>query len=129
MIDEQATSAGLVALYKLIASAGASIAFGIGAALASVVVMCMTLPRTAREWTVALISTVVGSIGGGSFVLVHFGFLTGGVHTGFEAAAILGIAFACGLPAWAVVRMSFNWIEKNRDKTIVDAVNEVRGTL
>lgn len=139
MTGEPTTSAGLsVAVYKMLGSWGLTVpAFGIGAALASVVVMCMTLPKTAREWTVGIISTVVGSIGGGAFLIVRFGLLARGANiTTIDAAAIIGIAFTCGLPAWAVVRMVFRWLDKRKDKDIGEVVQEgidlagrVKGTL
>ena len=43
------------------------------AALATVVVMSTTKPKTEQEWRVALISTVVASIGGGSAAIRYFG--------------------------------------------------------
>jgi hypothetical protein len=127
MTGEPASSAGIsLAIYKLLTSLGLTVpAFGIGAMLASVVVMCMTLPRTAREWTVGIISTVVGSVGGGAFVIVHYGLLVRGAETTvIEAAAIIGIVFTCGLPAWGLVRMTFNWIEKRKDKDIAEVIHE-----
>jgi vacuolar-type H+-ATPase subunit I/STV1 len=60
------TAAGGIALYKL----GA---FGFIAVLAAVVVMAMTLPKTVREFCVAMISTTVSSICGGAFVVRWLG--------------------------------------------------------
>jgi len=41
--------------------------------LPTVVVAIMMRPRTTAEWVVALISTLVSSIGGGATVVQHFG--------------------------------------------------------
>jgi hypothetical protein len=129
------TSSGVAGLagWKLIG--GAAGALGIGAALATVVAMCVTLPRTLREWAVALISTVVSSLGGGALVIVKFGLLDALGKSATELdlfvqlLGVLGIVFACGLPGWAVVRWTFNWLEKRRDKDLGDIVGEVRGAI
>lgn len=106
---------------------GTAGALGIGAAFASVVVMLMTLPKTVREWAVGLISTVIGSIGGGAYVILKFDLLRG-VETVFELCSVIGIAFACGLPAWALVRLVFVWIGKQDAKgaDIVSAAKELK---
>jgi hypothetical protein len=54
---------------------GAAGAIGIGAALASAVVMMMSLPKTGREWAVALIATLISSIGGGAYTIIKLGIL------------------------------------------------------
>lgn len=117
------TAAGTAAGWKLIG--GAAGALGIGAAIVTVVVMLMTPPRSPREWAVGLISTVVGSITGGAALVEYFHLHAWMVNfTGL--LAILGIAFACGLPAWAVVRWVFTAIEKRRDQDIAQIVDEVK---
>lgn len=114
---------------------GTAGALGIGAACASVVVMLMTLPKNGREWAVGLISTVIGSIAGGAYVIIKLGLLQG-IQTApdlfslfFALCSILGIAFACGLPAWAVVRWVFAYIEKQRGKDIVEVAREIKAEL
>lgn len=114
---------------------GTAGALGIGAAFASVVVMLMTLPKNGREWAVGLISTVIGSIAGGAYVIIKLDILQA-VQTAtdlyslfFALCSMLGIAFACGLPAWAVVRWVFAYIEKQRGKDIVEVAKEIRAEL
>lgn len=97
----------------------------IGAGLAAIVVMCITEPRTRKEWAVALISTVMSSIGGGAAVIVHFG-LQSWAQDPFGLVAMLGLVFACGLPGWALVRFLFNYITKNQGKTITEVVADLR---
>lgn len=116
-----AASAG-VAGWKFI---GGLAGFGVlGASLAAVVVMCLTPPRNQREWTVGLISTVIGSIGGGSAVIQHFE-LQSWAHSPYGLIAMLGLVFACGLPAWALVRWLFNGIAK-RDAEKADLMDIAR---
>lgn len=103
-------------------------ATGLGAVLVTIVVMLMTPPRSPREWAVGLISTVFGSIAGGAAVVQHFGLLAW-MDTGPGLVGVLGIVFACGLPAWAVVRWTFSFIEKRRDKDGAEVVSEVKGLL
>lgn len=114
--------------WKLIG--GAAGAIGLGAALASTVVMLMSVPRSGREWAVGLISTVISSIGGGAFVILKFGLLLPvlGAHTDAELIialmGLLGLVFACGLPGWAIVRWSFTWIERRRDRDLGEVAGE-----
>lgn len=97
----------------------------IGAGLAAVVVMCAMRPRSAQEWAIGLISTVMFSIGGGSAVIQHFN-LQSWAFSPFGLVALLGLAFACGLPGWAMVRWLFNYINKHRDDDIADVVRQAR---
>lgn len=94
-----------------------------GAGLAAVVVMLMTPPRSPREWAVGLISTVVGSIAGGAFVIEHFE-LQAWMHSVTGLLSVLGLVFACGLPAWAVVRWLFTWIERRKGKDLGEVASE-----
>ncbi len=97
----------------------------IGAGLASIVVMCMMRPRTAAEWAVGIICTVVGSIAGGSAFIMYFE-IQHWVNHPLGLVAMLGIVFACGLPAWAVVRWTFNFIDRRRTRDIAEIVAELR---
>lgn len=99
-----------------------------GAGLAALIVMLMTPPRSAREWTVGLVTTVLGSVCGGAAVVQHFG-----LQTWFDGyiglVAIMGLAFACGLPAWAIVRWGFTWMERRRDKDLSEVIADARSVL
>lgn len=115
------TAAGGIALYKL----GA---FGFVAILAAVVVMAMTLPKTVREFVVAMISTTVASLCGGAFV-VRWLEIGHWANDDVGMVAIGGLIFVCGLPAWVVVRAWFAWSEAKKDRQIdeiVDAVLDVK---
>lgn len=111
------TAAGGIALYKL----GA---FGFVAVLAAIVVMAMTLPKTVREFTVAMISTSVSSICGGAFVVRWLG-ISYWVNDDAGMIAIGGIIFVCGLPAWVLVRAWFKWAEKRRDNDLTEIVGDL----
>jgi hypothetical protein len=123
MTEPVSSTAAGVAGWKLIG--GAAGAYGIGAALAAVVVLCMTPPRSPREWTVGLISTVIGSIAGGAFVIEHYQ-LQAFMHTFTGLLSVLGIAFACGLPAWAIVRAVFTYIHKQEGKDIIEMAADAK---
>lgn len=133
MTEPTSSAAAGLAGWKLMG--GAAGALGIGAALAAVVAMCVTLPRSLREWAVALISTVMSSLGGGALVIVKCGLLAdlGKAATDLDLfvrlLGTLGIVFACGLPGWAVVRWVFNWMEKRKDHDLGQIVGEVRGVI
>lgn len=111
------TTLGGITLYKL----GA---FGFVAVLATVVVMAMTLPRTVREFFVAMVCTTVSSIGGGAF-LVRWLDLGHWVNDDLGIIAIGGVIFVCGLPAWVIVRALFAWSEAKKDRQITEIVNAV----
>ena len=104
--------------------------FGIGGTLAAIVVMCAKRPRTAGEWAVALISTLVASFAGGAFVIQHYG-LVQEAKTLLDVFSLIGIVFTCGLPGWVLVRLTFNQLNKAEaeGKGIVDVVRDVRGAL
>lgn len=112
--------------WKLIG--GAAGVGAIGAGLAAVVVMCAMTPRSAKEWTTGIISTVMASIGGGAAVIQHFE-LQAWAQSPFGLMAMLALVFACGLPGWALVRWLFNYIAKRKDSDLADVVEEVRGAL
>jgi hypothetical protein len=111
------TAAGGIALYKL----GA---VGLLAVLAAVVVMAMTLPKTAREFVVAMICTTVSSICGGAFVVRWLG-IGDWAHDDVGLIAIGGLIFVCGLPAWVLVRAWFRWAEKRRDKDLTEIASDL----
>lgn len=119
------TAAG-VAGWKLIG--GLAGVGAIGAGLAAIVVMCAMTPRSAKEWAVGVISTVVASIGGGAAVIQHFG-LEHWALTPFGLVAMLGLVFACGLPGWAIVRWLFNYIERRKEADIGDVIRDAKGVL
>lgn len=99
-----------------------------GAGLAAIIVMLMTQPRSPREWAVGLISTVLGSVCGGAAVVMHFE-LQAWLHSYVGLVAILGLCFACGLPAWAVVRWAFTWMEQRRGKPLDEVMRDAKGLL
>lgn len=116
-------TAGGLAIWKLIGGLAGLGAFG--AALATIVVMCITTPRSPKEWAVGLISTVVSSIGGGAAAIEYLN-IQHWAHSPFGLCGMFAIVFACGLPGWAIVRWVFNYIIKNHAATITDVVADVR---
>jgi hypothetical protein len=97
----------------------------IGAGLAAVVVMCMTRPRDDKEWVVAIVSTVMSSVCGGSAFIQWQG-IEHWVYTPFGLVALLGVAFACGLPGWALIRWFFNYVLKREGRGIDEIVREAK---
>ena len=97
----------------------------VGAALAAIVVMSMTKPKTEQEWRVGIICTVVGSIGGGACVARYLG-IQNWADDPIGLVALLCVVFTCGLPAWALVRALFKYIEKRKDASIDEIVRDVK---
>ncbi|WP_116324653.1 hypothetical protein [Cupriavidus taiwanensis] len=126
MSEPITSGAASMAGWKLLG--GAAGASAIGAGLASVVVMCVTTPRSPKEWAVGLISTVVGSIGGGAAVIQHYG-LQSWAQEPMGLVAMLGLVFTCGLPAWALVRWLFNFIERRKSQDLAEVAAALRKEL
>lgn len=115
-------AAGAAAWSAIGGAAGASSA---GAGLAAIVVMLMMPPRSKREWAVGLISTVIGSVCGGAFVIQHFGLQAwAGSFNGL--LSLIGLAFACGLPAWTIVRWSFTWMILRQRMDLGEVIRDAR---
>ena len=114
----------------LIAAGGAKLLSfaGVGLALASVVVMAMTNPTSRKELIVALICTLVSSLCGGAAFVTYFQ-LQSWASEVFGLMGIMGIAFACGLPGWVLVRSCFVFSEKNSDKGIDFFIGAAKGLI
>lgn len=97
----------------------------IGAGLAAVVVMAMTKPERDDEWRIALITTVMGSFGGGAAFIKHFE-LEHWVDSIIGLMGMIGIVFVCGLPAWVLVRWGFNYAHKKKNSDLVEVVKELK---
>lgn len=97
----------------------------LGAGLAAFVVMSMTKPKSDQEWRVALISTLVGSIGGGACLVRYLG-IQHWADDVFGMVAMLALVFACGLPAWAIVRALFRYLDKHKDDDLGELVEDVK---
>ncbi len=122
MTEPASTAAGGLALYKL----GA---FGFMAVLAAIVVMAMTPPKHYREWVVMLSTTVMGSIGGGSFLVQWFGWQAW-ADSHFGLMALAGVIFVCGLPAWVIVRAMFAYGEMRKEgMAFIDIIRDIKSAV
>lgn len=126
MSEPISTGAGGVAAWKLLG--GLAGMGAIGAGLAAFVVMSLTKPKTDQEWRVALICTLVSSIGGGSALVRWLGFQHWAEDL-LGTIAMLAFAFACGLPGWAIVRALFKYLDNKKDADLAEIVKDVKGVL
>lgn len=132
-------STGAASAATSAAAAGASVAAlgagaGIAAGMAMAVVMLLKKPRSEPEWLVAIISTLMSSFGGGAAVILHYGLLRwvqvpDPVEAFVGLVALIGVAFSCGLPGWALVRWIFNWIAKREGQDIGQVVQDAAKTI
>lgn len=97
----------------------------VGAALAAIVVMSMTPPQSKKEWRVGITSTVVGSIGGGAILVRYLG-IQHWAEDPIGLIALLCVIFTCGLPAWAIVRALFRYLDKHKDDDLVEMAEDVK---
>lgn len=104
---------------------GAAIAVTLAIAAVATVVIMMRFPRSPQEWAVGLICTVVSSLTGGAFIIVRWG-LHEWVTDIWGMIALGGFFFVCGLPGWAIVRWTFNFINRQEGKTIIEVVKELQ---
>ena len=100
----------------------------LGAGLAAFVVMAMTRPTDEKEWRVALACTFAGSIGGGAALIKYLG-VEQWSHDVFGLVGQGALMFACGLPAWALVRALFKYLEKRKDADLAQIVKEVKEVI
>ncbi|MFA3539884.1 hypothetical protein KWE00_00060 [Acinetobacter baumannii] len=115
---EPVSTSGLTAILKFY---GAAIMVTLAVALVAAVVLMTRMPRSPQEWAVGLICTVVSSLAGGSFIIVKWG-LHEWVTDVWGMIALGGFFFVCGLPGWAIVRWTFNFIDKQEGKTIFEVI-------
>lgn len=118
-ISTTGTAVSATLIYKLLV-------YFFGPVLAAVVVMIMTPPQSLKEAAVSIISTLVLSIGGGAYIVTRY-FGVDAIDSEFTAMFVGGVFFVSGLPGWFVVRAMFYGMEQNRNRSIVDIVNELRG--
>ncbi|CAI3123406.1 putative membrane protein [Acinetobacter baumannii 1598530] len=119
---EPVSTSGLTALLKFY---GAAIMVALAVGLVAAVVLMIRMPRSPQEWAVGLICTVVSSLAGGSFIIVKWG-LHEWVSDIWGMMALGGFFFISGIPGWALVRWTFNFIDKQEGKTIVEVLKEVK---
>lgn len=98
------------------------------ALLAWLVVVMSRLPRTRQEWVVSLITTVLGSIAGGAFIIQKYS-LHAWTDNHFGALAIGGVFFIAGLPVWAITRWLFNYINDREGVHIFQIIREIRNII
>ena len=122
MTEPASTAFGGIALYKL----GLLGAFA--AVLVTIVVMAMTLPKTAREFAVAMICTVVASLGGGAFLIRWFD-LQHWANDDIGLVALAAVIFICGLPAWVLVRGWFVYAELSKHMSLPDMIRELKAVV
>lgn len=131
---ETAAAAASAAVAKGAGGAAIGGAAVAGLTLSAAVVMMVKQPRTAREWAVALISTIVCSLGLGAFAVLHFG-LHKALGSNDQSEVIFalmelgGVMFASGLPGWVLVRIAFNTMSKYQDKAGDDIYRDAKELL
>lgn len=87
------------------------------------VVLMMRLPRSPQEFLVGIITTVVSSLMGGSFLILYFD-LQIWANSVYGLMVIGGLYFVAGIPGWALVRWVFNFIEAREGSTLLDIFRE-----
>lgn len=122
---EPVSSTGITVALKVY---GSVFILAVAALLAYLVVIMTRMPRSREEWVVSLITTVVGSIAGGSFIVQYFQ-LHFYVYNWFGALALSGIVFASGLPFWAITRWLFNYVNKNEESNLFEIIKEIKNGL
>ena len=112
-------SAAAVKVYGLFFIIAASIV------LVCLVVLLMRAPRSPQEWAVGLICTVVSSVGLGAATVVRFDLHH--LASSYVGMCALGLlVFICGLPGWFLVRLAFNYMNRNESASLIDVIRDVR---
>jgi hypothetical protein len=102
---------------------GLAASTGIGAGVATFVVMVMTKPNGQKEWAVALASTIASSLGGGAALIKYLG-VERWANDAIGLMGLGGLMFFCGLPGWAIVRALFAYLDKRRDADITEIITD-----
>ena len=121
-ISSGGSAAAVVKIYGLASVTIASII------LVCLVVLLMRPPRSPQEWAVGLICTVVSSVGLGAAVIVHFSLQC--LAQDYVGQCALGLlVFVCGLPGWFIVRLAFNYMNRNESASLIDVIRDVRKAM
>ncbi|ENX01656.1 hypothetical protein F900_01416 [Acinetobacter modestus] len=121
MAEPVSSGAGAVAIKMH----GLGVFIAVVIALGYLVVVMTRMPRSRSEWVVSLITTVMGSIAGGGFVIQYFS-LHNYITTWAGLCAVGGLFFVSGLPFWAIIRWTFNYINAREGATILDVGKELK---
>lgn len=122
---EPISSTGTAAFLKVY---GITLVVVLSATLITLVVMMIRMPKNPREWAVGLICTVVSSITGGAFLIMHFG-LHHWEQNLWGVIALGGIFFTCGIPGWFLVRLTANFMDERESKNILEVVKELKDEI
>lgn len=121
-MPEPISSGGSAAAVKIYGLASVTIA---SIVLVCLVVLLMRPPRSPQEWAVGLICTVVSSVGLGAAVIVRLSLQ--GLAQDYVGVCALGLlVFVCGLPGWFIVRLAFNYMNRNESASLIDVIRDVR---
>nr|EKX7712251.1 hypothetical protein [Acinetobacter baumannii] len=125
MTEPVSTTIGGFAAWKAF---GMTIVVAICMMAVAAVVLMMRMPRSPREWGVGLITTVISSLAGGSFIIIKFNLHAWATDV-WGMIALGGFFFTCGLPGWAIVRWIFNYIEKKEGSDIFEVATDIKNDL
>lgn len=125
MAEPVSSGVEVATLIKLYGRAILFVIILIVVALGYLVVIMTRMPRTRGEWVVSLITTVMGSIAGGGFIIQHFN-LHDYTTTWSGLCALGGLFFVSGLPFWAIARWWFNYVNSREGATILEVAQEVK---
>nr|WP_314523074.1 hypothetical protein [uncultured Acinetobacter sp.] len=125
MAEPVISGVGVATVIKLYGMAILFVIIAVVVALGYLVVIMTRMPRTRGEWVVSLITTVIGSIAGGGFVIQYFN-LHDYITTWAGLCAVGGLFFVSGLPFWAIVRWWFNYVKDRENATILDVAKDAK---
>ncbi len=109
MTEPVSTTIGGFAAWKAF---GMTIVVAICVMAVAAVVLMMRMPRSPREWGVGLITTVISSLAGGSFIIIKFNLHAWATDV-WGMIALGGFFFTCGLPG-GLLSVGFSTISKRR---------------
>lgn len=125
MTEPVSTSTGIAVLVKLY---GILFILSVAAFLAWLVVIMTRMPRTRSEWVVSLITTLIGSLTGGAFIVQKFS-LHIWAENPYGAVALGGVFFIAGLPVWAIIRWVFNYVNDREGMDIIEVIKEAKKAI
>lgn len=105
---------------KAIAAAGV-----IGGILMTAIVIAFNPPKSKKETFVAIVSSLVFSLGGACALVIYFGMSIPSNIYGL--CFFMSLCFMCAGPGWFIIRLLFAQMDKFKDKDVGQIIHIIKG--
>ena len=92
---------------------------------AALVVMLLMKPESTRELACALVSSFFSSMAIGGWMLLKV-LRVHDIDSMLSIMSVAGVLFFCALPGWACVRALFLYVDRSRERDIVEIYQQIK---